>query len=78
MSNGSVNLGSGADTLTLANTANSGTISNVKTIMGGSGSDTITLGAAASNASIDLGSGTDTPDPRQLQQHRHGRQRRRP
>jgi len=31
----------------------------VKTIAGGTGNDTITLGAAAVNASINLGSGTD-------------------
>jgi hypothetical protein len=55
-----VNLGSGADTLTLANSANSGTISKVETIMGGTGSDTITLGTAAVGASIDLGTGTDS------------------
>ena len=51
----------GADTLTLSDSgANSATISNVETLIGGSANDTITLGAAASKASIDLGAGTDT------------------
>ena len=32
---------------------------NATTLIGGSGPDTITLGAAAANASIDLGGGND-------------------
>ena len=49
-----------ADKLTLANGANTGTVKNIETLIGGTGADTITLGAAATNASIDLGAGSDT------------------
>ena len=37
MSNASISLGSGADTLTLGHFTNSGTVSNVKTLIGGTG-----------------------------------------
>ena len=57
--NGSIDLGAGNDTLTLANGTNSASVSNTETVTGGSGNDSITLGAAASNASIDLGAGND-------------------
>ena len=46
--------------LTLDHRANTGTVGNVGTLIGGTGGDTITLGTAASNASIDLGAGSDT------------------
>ena len=54
----SVDLGTGANKLTLANVANTGTIKNVATLIGGTGADTITLGAAATN-----GSSTSAPAP---------------
>ncbi len=44
---------------TLGNFANSATVSGVETLTGGSAADTITLGAAATNATIDLGVGSD-------------------
>ena len=59
VSNASVDFGTGSDTLTLGNFANTLTISSAGTITGGTGADTITLGAAANNASIDLGAGND-------------------
>ncbi|MGA3402287.1 MAG: C2 family cysteine protease, partial [Acetobacteraceae bacterium] len=59
LTNGSVDLGAGNDSLTLANGNNSATVANTETIIGGTGNDIITLGAATSNASIDLGSGND-------------------
>ncbi|HTI79927.1 MAG TPA: hypothetical protein VL614_05695, partial [Acetobacteraceae bacterium] len=46
--------------LTLANVANTGTVKNTTTLIGGTAADTITLAAAASSASIDLGAGSDT------------------
>ena len=55
-----VDLGAGANKLTLANTANTGTVKNVTTLIGGSGADAITLGTALVNGSIDLGAGNDT------------------
>ena len=60
VSNASIDLGAGNDTLTLANGTNSATVANTETIIGGSGNDTITLATAATNASIDLGAGNDT------------------
>ena len=53
-------LGAGANKLTLANTANSGTVKNVATLIGGSGTDAMTLGMALVNGSVDLGAGNDT------------------
>ena len=50
----------GTNTLTLDNGANTGTVNNVGTLIGGTGADTITLGTAAGNASINLGAGNDT------------------
>src|SRR6185312_13229449 len=55
-----VALGGGANKLTLADVANTGTVKNVASLVGGSGADAITLGAGTTNASIDLGAGTDT------------------
>ena len=43
MMNGSVDLGGGSDTLTLANATNSGSVANTETVVGGSGNDTIVL-----------------------------------
>ena len=40
--------------------SNTGTVSNVNTLVGGSGADTITLNTAVTNGSIDLGAGNDT------------------
>ena len=59
VTNESVDLGAGSDTLTLANGTNSATVANTETIIGGTGNDTITLATAAANASIDLGAGSD-------------------
>src|SRR5690349_5840904 len=60
VSNGSVDLGGGNDTLTLAAGANSATVANTKTIVGGSGNDAVTLGGALTTGmSIDLGSGVN-------------------
>ena len=69
----SVDLGSGANTLTLNNATNTGTVKNVGTLLGGTGADTITLGTVAKNASINLGSGSDTLTFGQRRQHGHGR-----
>ena len=55
-----VDLGAGANKLTLANTANTGTVKNVATLIGGSGADALTLGTALVNGSVDLGAGNDT------------------
>ena len=70
----SVDLGAGLNTLTLDNGANTGTVNNVGTLIGGTGTDTITFGTAAVNASISLGAGNDIADLRHLHQHRHRRQ----
>ena len=56
----SVDLGSGANMLTLNNGTNTGTVKDIGTLLGGSGTDTITLGTVAKNASISLGAGNDT------------------
>ena len=56
----SVDLGGGENRLNLANVANTGTVSNVETLVGGTGVDHITLGSGLTNASIDLGGGGDT------------------
>ena len=45
-----VDLGAGTDKLTLANVANTGTVTNVETMVGGTGADTITLAASVTNA----------------------------
>ena len=42
----SVDLGGGTNKLTLANGANTGTVSNVDTLIGGTGTDVVTLGSA--------------------------------
>ncbi len=54
-----VNLAQGTDALTLANVANSGTVSNVETLTGGTGNDTVTMATAMSSGTINLGTGTD-------------------
>ena len=56
----SVDLGGGLNTLTLDSGANTGTVKNIDTLIGGAGTDTITIGNAANNASISLGAGSDT------------------
>jgi Ca2+-binding RTX toxin-like protein len=55
----SVDLAGGANALSLANGANTGTVKDIGTLLGGTGADTITLGTTAANASIDLGAGND-------------------
>ena len=55
-----IDLVAGANSLTMTNGANTGTVSDIGTLIGGSGADTITLGAAATNTSIDLGAGNNT------------------
>ena len=59
MNVGTVDLGAGTDSLTLANGSNNLTISNVETITGGTGDDTVILGAAQITGTIDLGIGND-------------------
>jgi hypothetical protein len=54
-----VDLGSGANKLTLAAGSNTGTVSNVATLIGGTGTDTITLGTSVANGSISLGASVD-------------------
>ena len=55
-----VDLGAGANKLTLAAGGNTGTVSNVETLIGGAGADVITLATAIANGSIDLAAGSDT------------------
>ena len=56
-----IDLGAGADKLTLGNFTNTGTITNVETVIGGTVADTITLGAVLiASGSIDLGAGADS------------------
>ncbi len=59
LSNGSVDLGAGTDSLSLNTAANTATVSNVESLLGGSGNDTITVSTLLSNATIDLYSGSD-------------------
>jgi Ca2+-binding RTX toxin-like protein len=56
----SVDLGGNSDSLTLGNFTNTGTLSNVESVLGNGGSDTITLSTQAVNATIDLAGGSDT------------------
>ena len=56
----SVDLGAGSNKLTLANTGNAGTVSDVATLIGGTGSDSVTFGGSLVNGSVDLGTGNDT------------------
>ncbi len=57
--NGSVDLGAGQDTLTLANGTNTLTVANTETVIGGTGDDTVMLSTAAVGTSINLGGGND-------------------
>jgi len=59
VTNASVDLGAGKDTLILADGTNSATVANTETVVGGTGDDTIVLATVSSNASIDLGAGND-------------------
>ena len=60
ITNASIDLGAGSDTLTFANGANSATVANTETVTGGSGADTVTLGSALTAAmSVDLGGGSN-------------------
>ena len=47
VSNASVDLGAGSDSLTFGNFANTATVANTETITGGTGADSVTLGGAA-------------------------------
>ncbi len=71
----SIDLGAGSNKLTLGNFANTGTVTNVNTLVGGTGADTITLATAVSNGSINLGSGADYADAGQRHQLGHRLQR---
>ena len=55
----SVDLGAGSNKLTLAASGETGTVSNVGTLIGGAGTDAITLGTALAGGSVDLGAGSD-------------------
>jgi Ca2+-binding RTX toxin-like protein len=57
---GVVDLGGGADSLSLANSINTATVFNTETIIGGTKADNVTLGTAQSSGAIDLGGGNDT------------------
>ncbi len=57
---GTIDLGVGTDTLSLANGANSINVANVESLLSGSGADTIVLTAALVGGTIDLSGGTDT------------------
>src|SRR5690606_22568261 len=61
VSDGSIDLGGGADKLTLGNFTNTVTVANVESLLGGTDADVITLAAAleATN-NLDLGAGLDT------------------
>ena len=56
----SIDLGSGSDKLTLGDFTNTGSVTNVETLIGGTGADTITFTTQLSNGSIDLGAGNDS------------------
>ncbi len=57
----SIDLSSGNDKLVLTGACdNTGSVSNVETLVGGSGADTITFTTQLSNGSVDLGAGTDS------------------
>jgi Ca2+-binding RTX toxin-like protein len=59
MTSGTIDLGSGADRLTLSDSANTITIVNIETLVGGSADDTVTLGTALTSGAVDLGDGND-------------------
>ncbi len=60
LTNASIDLGAGNDTLTFGNFTNSATVANTETITGGTGADTVTLGTALTTAmSVDLGTGAN-------------------
>ncbi|HTI82878.1 MAG TPA: hypothetical protein VL614_20690, partial [Acetobacteraceae bacterium] len=50
VTNASIDLGGGNDTLTFANGTNAASVSNVETVTGGTGADTITIGTAFTTA----------------------------
>ena len=56
VSGGSFDLGTGTDTLNLANGGNTLTVSGtIETVVGGSGNDLITVGSAVTGLTYDLG-----------------------
>ncbi|HLY91107.1 MAG TPA: hypothetical protein VKQ27_19140, partial [Acetobacteraceae bacterium] len=50
LTNASIDLGTGSDTLTFGAFTNSATVANTETITGGTGADTVTLGSALTTA----------------------------
>ena len=54
-----VDLGGGSNTLTLGSGGNTGTVSNIGTLIGGTGADLVTMGTAVLNGSVDLGGGAE-------------------
>ena len=56
----SIDLGSGANTLTLGNGTNTGTVKNVGTLIGGTGTDTDHAGHGGEQCQHQPGLGTDT------------------
>ncbi len=55
----SIDLGAGNDTLTLGDFTNTGSVTNVETLVGGASNDTVTVTTLLSKGSINLGDGTD-------------------
>ena len=62
-----------SDTVTFGNGNVTETFSTIDTLIGGTGNDTITFTGVLSNASVDLGGGTDVRDAGRPGQHRHHR-----
>ncbi|NBX20631.1 MAG: hypothetical protein EBR58_04295, partial [Betaproteobacteria bacterium] len=58
VSNTLIDLGSGTDSLTLGNFANTGTIANIESVTGNSGVDQVTLSTTLTAGQINLGAGT--------------------
>ena len=52
-------LGAGSDKLTLSAGGNTGSVTNIETLVGASGADTMTIIAAISSGSIDSAGGND-------------------
>jgi hypothetical protein len=60
LTNGSVDLVAGSDSLTLAAGGNTVSVANTETLIGGGGADTVTLSGALTTAmSVDLGAGSN-------------------
>ena len=52
LSNASIDLGAGNDTLTFGNFTNTATVANVETITGGTGNDSVTLASALTGGRV--------------------------